>query len=116
MVYKLVEHQNSAGDWVAVSKRSPEKNNPAGRKIARREIVGGVATAEVIDIGALDRDSDVGRMLVHDFVVAGEIRSEFRGAAGVERARLHHQLAASELPESGRRLSPGDPAIPTVFR
>jgi phosphoribosylformylglycinamidine synthase len=45
----------------------------------------------------------------------GEIRDEFRGAAGVERARVHHQLAVAELPESGRRLSPGDPAIPTVF-
>jgi nicotinate phosphoribosyltransferase len=47
--------------------------------------------------------------------VGGEIRDEFRGAAGVERARVHHQLAVAELPESGRRLSPGDPAIPTVF-
>jgi nicotinate phosphoribosyltransferase len=115
MVYKLVEHHNSAGDRVAVSKRSPEKLDPAGRKIARRQIVDGVATAELVDIGALDRSFGEGRTLVHDFVVGGEIRDEFRGAAGVERARVHHQLAVAELPESGRRLSPGDPAIPTVF-
>jgi nicotinate phosphoribosyltransferase len=115
MVYKLVEHHNSAGERVAVSKRSPEKLDPAGRKIARRQIVDGVATAELVDIGVLDRSSGEGRALVHDFVVGGEIRDEFRGAAGVERARVHHQLAVAELPESGRRLSPGDPAIPTVF-
>lgn len=115
MVYKLVEHQNSAGEWVAVSKRSPEKRDPAGRKVARRRIVDGVATAEVVDIGLLDPTADEGRLLAHDFVVAGEIRGEFRGAKGVERARAHHQLAVAELPESGRRLSQGDPAIPTVF-
>lgn len=115
MVYKLVEHHNSAGERVAVSKRSPEKINPAGRKIARRQLVDGVATAELVDIGAVDRSSGEGRTLVHDFVVGGEIRDEFRGVAGVERARAHHRLAVAELPESGRRLSPGDPAIPTVF-
>ena len=92
-----------------------EKQNPAGRKIARRRIEDGVATAEVIDIGLLDRASSEGRMLIHDFVVAGELRDQFRGVAGVERARSHHQLAVAERPESGRRLSPGDPAIPTVF-
>jgi nicotinate phosphoribosyltransferase len=116
MVYKLVEHQNSAGEWVAVSKRSPEKQNPAGRKVARRRLDNGVATAEVVDIGSLDGEADTGRLLVHDFIVDGVIRDEFRGAAGVNSARAHHQLAVAELPETGRRLSPGDPAIPTVYR
>jgi nicotinate phosphoribosyltransferase len=116
MVYKLVEHQNAAGDWVAVSKRSPEKQNPAGRKIARRRLENGVATAELVDIGSLDSGTDSGRVLMHEFIVDGEIRDEFRGAPGVERARAHHQLAVAELPETGRRLSPGDPAIPTVYR
>jgi len=116
MVYKLVEHQNAAGEWVAVSKRSPEKQNPAGRKIARRRLENGVATAEVVDIGSLDSGTESSRVLMHEFIVDGEIRDEFRGALGVERAREHHQLAVAELPETGRRLSPGDPAIPTVYR
>lgn len=115
MVYKLVEHHDNRGDWVAVSKRSPEKHNPAGRKHAWRRLEDGVATEELVDVGRLDAGIDSGRPLIHRFIVGGIIASDYRGPDGVERARKHHQRAVAELPESGRRLSPGDPAIPTVL-
>jgi nicotinate phosphoribosyltransferase len=115
MVYKLVEHQDAAGNWVGVSKRSPEKQNPAGRKVAHRRLVNGIATEEVVDLGPNESTTDSGRPLIHDVMTRGVVRDEYRGAAGVIRARDHHAIALAELPASGRRLSPGDPAIPTVF-
>jgi nicotinate phosphoribosyltransferase len=115
MVYKLVEHQDAAGNWVAVSKRSPEKQNPAGRKVAHRRLVDGIATEEVVDLGPKDSTDGSGRPLIHDVITNGVIRNEYRGATGVARARDHHAIALAELPAAGRRLSPGDPAIPTVF-
>lgn len=115
MVYKLVEHQNNDGDWVAVSKQSPEKQDPAGRKVAHRRLVDGIATEEVVDLGPKDSRAENGRELIHGFITDGAIRDEYRGATGVSRAREHHAIALAELPEEGRRLSPGDPAIPTVF-
>jgi nicotinate phosphoribosyltransferase len=116
MVYKMVEHHDAAGNWVAVSKRSPEKQNPAGRKVAHRRLVDGVATEEAVNVGPKDSIVDSGRPLIYDFITRGVIRDEYRGAAGVARARDHHAVALAELPAAGRRLSPGDPAIPTVFR
>jgi nicotinate phosphoribosyltransferase len=115
MVYKLVEHQDAAGSWVAVSKRSPEKQNPAGRKVAHRRLVDGIATEEVVDLGPKDSTDGSGRPLIHDVITNGVIRNEYRGGTGVARARDHHAIALAELPAAGRRLSPGDPAIPTVF-
>ena len=115
MVYKLVEHHDAKGNWVAVSKRSPEKHNPAGRKSARRMLVDGIATEERVDIGPKDAAVDSSRPLIEDVITNGTIRDEYRGAIGVNRAREHHALAMAELPAAGRRLSPGDPAIPTVF-
>jgi nicotinate phosphoribosyltransferase len=116
MVYKLVEHQDAAGNWVAVSKRSPEKHNPAGRKVAHRRLVDGIATEELVDLGSNNSTTDSGRPLIHDVITNGVMRDEYRGTEGVTRARDHHAIALAELPAAGRRLSPGDPAIPTVFR
>lgn len=115
MVYKLVEHQDASGNWVAVSKRSLEKQNPAGRKVAHRRLVEGSATEEVVDLGPKDSSVDGGRVLIHAFITSGAMHDEYRGAMGVTRARDHHAIALAELPAAGRRLSPGDPAIPTVF-
>lgn len=115
MVYKLVEHQDDDGRWVAVSKRSPEKQNPAGRKVAHRRLVDGIATEELVDLGPTSVPSPSSRSLIHEFVSGGDINAEYLGATGVARARAHHAAVVAELPESGRRLSPGDPAIPTVF-
>jgi nicotinate phosphoribosyltransferase len=70
---------------------------------------------EVVDLGPKDSGADPGRSLILSFISNGAIRDEYRGATGVCRAREHHAIALAELPEAGRRLSPGDPAIPTVF-
>jgi nicotinate phosphoribosyltransferase len=115
MVYKLVEHQDAAGNWVAVSKRSSQKQNPAGRKVAHRRLVDGIATEEVVDVGLKGSTADSGRPLINDVITHGVIRDEYRGVTGVALARDHHAAALAELPAAGRRLSPGDPAIPTVF-
>jgi nicotinate phosphoribosyltransferase len=115
MVYKLVEHTNDAGERVSVAKRSPEKQNPAGRKTALREIVDGTATAEIVVVG--DSVGSVpGRPLVHELVVGGAIDSTHRGADGVQRAREHHATVIAELPVDAFRLSAGDPILPTIFR
>ncbi len=115
MVYKLVEHTNDAGERVSVAKRSPEKQNPAGRKTAFREISDGTATAEIVVVG--DSVGSVhGRPLVHELVVGGAIDSTHRGPDGVQRAREHHAAAIAELPVDAFRLSAGDPILPTIFR
>ncbi len=46
-------------------------------------------------------------------VVAGEIDDAYTGAAGVLRARKRHAASLDELPRAAKRLSAGDPAIPT---
>jgi nicotinate phosphoribosyltransferase len=98
-----------------VSKRSSEKHNPAGRKDATRRLVDGVAIEEIVDLGSKDPDAPSCRALIHPIVTKGVARDEYRGTSGVGLAREHHAHALAELPEEGRRLSPGDPAIPTVF-
>ncbi len=47
-------------------------------------------------------------------VVDGAVDSRWVGAYGVQNAARHHLQARAELPRGGRRLSAGDPAIPTV--
>jgi nicotinate phosphoribosyltransferase len=114
-VYKLVEHVNDAGDWVSVSKRSPEKSDPAGRKHPLRLLIDGSATEERVFVGdapgavAGCRDLDV------VFVDSGVAVESLRGPGAVLEARAHHAAARAELSGTALRLSPGDPAIPTVF-
>ncbi len=110
LVYKLVEHVNNSGEWVSVAKRSPEKSNPAGRKAAFRS-----ATAETVFVGEPQPDSSM-RALDVPFVTDGVIDPQWRGAAAVANARDYHRSVRTELTEAALRLSPGDPAIPTVVR
>ena len=46
-VYKLVSH-NTNSEWVSVEKRSENKASKGGKKIATRELKGGIATAELV--------------------------------------------------------------------
>ncbi|MEN9740575.1 MAG: hypothetical protein RLZ72_841, partial [Actinomycetota bacterium] len=110
LVYKLVEHVDDAGNWVSVAKRSPEKSNPAGRKSAYRSPV-----AETVFAGTPKPDASM-RALEVTFIDNGDINAEWRGAAGVATARDYHQSVRTELSEAALRLSPGDPALPTVVR
>jgi nicotinate phosphoribosyltransferase len=98
-----------------VSKRSPEKSDPAGRKHPLRLLVDGSATEERVFVsdapGAVAgcRDLDV------VFVDSGVAVESLRGPGAVLEARAHHAAARAELSGTALRLSPGDPAIPTVF-
>lgn len=110
LVYKLVEHVNDAGEWVSVAKRSPDKSNPAGRKTAFRS-----ASAETVFAGSPYPDDSM-RPLDVTFVHDGVMDSRWRGSAAVADARDYHRKVRSELSEAALRLSPGDPALPTVNR
>ena len=113
LVYKLVarEVSGAAGDeLVGVAKRSVGKPSIAGRKWAFRLHRHGTATEEVVRVGS-DYDAENERPLLTRFVTAGDVVGE----EPLEHARARHARAMAELPEDGRRLSSGDPAIPTVF-
>lgn len=116
MVYKLVAHRDSAGDWVSVAKRSDGKISIGGRKHAVRRLdASGIATAEAIHIldGAPPRDT--GRELLVPLIVDGAPEQAHLGAEGVASARAHHTAAIAELPEVAFRLGRGDPVLPTLY-
>ncbi|GAE73806.1 nicotinate phosphoribosyltransferase [Cutibacterium acnes JCM 18916] len=115
-VYKLVARATSDSpdaELLPVAKKSSHKKNTVGgRKYAVRRIgSGGIATAEVVGVGqppAADADD---RNLIVPLIVNGEVV----GREPLEAARKRHQAAIAELPISGRRISRGDQAIPTVM-
>ncbi len=111
LVYKLVARQDSSGELVGVAKSSPGKVGDAGRKWARRRLRAGVATAEVLSAADVDADGD--RRLLVPMVVAGEVDVAHTGPGAVQRARERHASSLAELPASARRLSRGEPCIPT---
>ncbi|OJX98001.1 nicotinate phosphoribosyltransferase [Salana multivorans] len=125
MVYKLVLREGEDGAMHAVAKKSSGgKASIGGRKAAGRRIENGLATEEVVflspddDVPVLDEAiAEVGqgelRALQVPLVVAGRIDESYTGPAGVQRARERHAASLDELPRAARRLSAGDPAIPT---
>lgn len=116
MVYKLVERENTAGELEPVAKTSAGKRSLGGAKqAARRHNSLGIATAELIGTvnnpAALENTRD----LIRDFVVSGELLPGFTGEEAVRNATERHSASLAELPESARRLSEGEPVIPTEF-
>lgn len=107
-VYKLVAHQTD-NDWVSVEKKSTGKPSKGGKKFASRLIDNGKAAAEQIGQAVSGRKLQVE---LYDGLGQGSALSP---QALVAAAREHHQMAMSELPEAGLRLSKGEPAVPTVF-
>lgn len=105
-VYKLVAHK-SANAWVSVGKRSTGKGSTGGKKIAGRVITNSIAQEEVVG-SHLE-----GRALQVSLMENGEVIGTQDSAAQLLVAREHHAAAMEELPETARRLSKGDPAIPT---
>ncbi|MGZ4613075.1 MAG: nicotinate phosphoribosyltransferase, partial [Kineosporiaceae bacterium] len=113
LVYKLVARQDASGQLVGVAKRSADKVSIAGRKWAlRRRGPDGVAQAEIVDIGHDPADDGDDRRLQVQLVEQGEIV----GGESLEAARARHSAALAELPATGRQLSRGEPAIPTIMQ
>jgi len=113
LVYKLVARQDASGALVGVAKRSADKVSIAGRKWAlRRRGPDGVAQAEVVRIGHDPADDGDDRRLQVQLVEHGEIV----GGESLAAARARHSAALAELPATGRQLSRGEPAIPTIMQ
>jgi nicotinate phosphoribosyltransferase len=94
-----------------VAKRSVDKISVGGRKYAlRRRSTAGVAEAEVIGIGEPPENDGDDRELLVPLVRDGEVV----GRESLEVARERHALSLAELPARARKLSRGDPVIPTV--
>lgn len=109
MVYKLVELEGRP-----VAKRSPAKESRGGAKSAlRRHKSSGTALEEVVfprgrqpEPGAHDRVLPV--PLLREGLAAGSPQT-------LEHGRERVRAGLRSLPWEGLKLSPGEPAIPTVF-
>lgn len=111
-VYKLVAREGASGELEPVAKKSVDKQSVGGRKHAlRRRSPEGVATAEVIGIGAPPADDGDDRVLLVPLVEAGERVH----AATLEQSREHHRAAKAELPADAHRLTKADPVLPTLY-
>ena len=116
MVYKVVERENAAGEMQPVAKASAGKASIGGAKRAARRLNGmGIATAEVLGTHEDPSLLEDTRPLMVDFVRNGELLPGFTGEEGVRRAPARHAASLAELPEAARRLSEGEPIIPTEF-
>ncbi|WP_420114429.1 nicotinate phosphoribosyltransferase [Pseudactinotalea sp.] len=118
MVYKLVEREGADGTMQGVVKASTSKASVAGRKsAARRMDQAGRAAEEMVLAGADATWTPIeeGMRLLHvPLVRAGQVDERYLGAAGVTLAAERHATSRGELGPSARRLSSGDPAIPTT--
>lgn len=112
MVYKLVAREGAGGEMVPVSKTASLKTSVGGRKHGWRRLESGRAVEEIVAVDDVPTGDDL-RDLMVPLVVAGEVDRAAMGAAGVVRAAARHRASRDELPRGARRLSAGDPAIPT---
>jgi nicotinate phosphoribosyltransferase len=115
LVYKLVAHSGSNGEWVSVAKKSAEKATVGGRKVPVRALRNGVAIAETIYVAREPENSDGGRRLHVPLFDASGPAERYLGPEGVQLARSHRESAIAELPAEALRLSRGEPAIPTHY-
>ncbi|WP_147944474.1 nicotinate phosphoribosyltransferase [Microbispora sp. CSR-4] len=109
LVYKLVAREDHAGRLQPVAKASVGKPSIGGRKWAYRRTVDGTATAEIVTREPVETDD---RPLLAELVRDGEIV----GREPLTAARDRHRATLSELPLEACSLSPGDPAVPTIFK
>ena len=113
LVYKLVARADDSGALVDVAKKSKDKATVGGRKWAlRRRGADGVAEAEVVGIGEQPVDDGDDRPLMVELLRGGEVVAT---DLDLQSARQRHERAMSELPPRARRLSRGEPAIPTLY-
>jgi nicotinate phosphoribosyltransferase len=121
MVYKLVAREGADGSLEPVAKASARKGSVGGRKCAARRLDGeGRAVEEVVVTGP---DQAVAtwsppeaemRPLMVPLVAHGAVDTRWTGSSGVQLAVDRHRRSRAELPRGARRLSQGDPAVPTV--
>ena len=114
LVYKLVARGTDGAMPLLrpVAKRSAGKPTRGGRKWAARRLdEAGTAVAEVVSETQLP-DLPTERPLLRDLVRDGEVLP----GEPLRDARDRHRLAMAELPTAGLLLTPGGPAIPTVFK
>ncbi len=120
MVYKLVARESADGVLRSVAKASTAKTSVGGRKAAARRLDDrGRAEEEVVAAGSNQALADWCpspdcRPLQVPLVTDGVVDERWVGVAGVRAARHRHAESRAELPRGARRLSVGDPAIPTV--
>lgn len=122
MVYKLVLRENGDGQMEPVEKVSSAKTSLGGRKSAARRLdAAGRAAEEVVltgvELGWQPEESEEDLRGLHvPLVRAGQIDERYTGSAGVTLAATRHAASRGELSPSARRLSAGDPALPTIYR
>jgi nicotinate phosphoribosyltransferase len=111
-VYKLVARETSDGSWQSVAKRSIGKTSHGGRKYASRRLdPNGVAVAELVRIADNDSHHEHERPLQLPAVRDGQTI----GDHAIEVARNRCNSSITELPPHAMKLSPGDPAIDTIW-
>ncbi|MBH0084313.1 nicotinate phosphoribosyltransferase [Salinibacterium sp. SWN167] len=116
MVYKLVAHQNDAGEWISVAKKSAAKATIGGHKAAVRALDNGVAAMELIYQESEGRPDVEGRDLNVALMTGGTADQQWIGDGGTLAARDHCETAMAELPQTAFRLSRGEPVVPTIYR
>jgi nicotinate phosphoribosyltransferase len=109
-VYKLVARQDASGTWSDVEKLSVGKASTGGRKHTSRRLLDGKATAEVVRTGRAT--SAAGERLLQIPVMRD---GSAVGPATVEDARERCVQSLAELPPRAMKLSPGEPAVETLF-
>ncbi|MDA2810407.1 nicotinate phosphoribosyltransferase [Nocardiopsis sp. RSe5-2] len=114
LVYKLVARSREAAPDAPlepVAKRSVGKPSKGGRKWASRAVgEDGTATAELVH-GHEPEPRPGLRPLLRRLVERGEVV----GDEPLEAARKRHTRSVAELPAPARRMSRGEPALPTEF-
>lgn len=114
LVYKLVAHATGDGVMTGVAKHSEGKISVGGRKFAvRRHDADGVATAEVLGVGAQPPAHACDRDLLVPLMRAGQPLDA--ATTDLASARAHHRRSLAQLPVAARELSGDTPAIPTEY-
>lgn len=115
MVYKMVSRASS--DEVdapqhPVAKHSKNKATIGGRKYAMRQLdSSGIATAEILGVGVKPRPDSNDRLITQTLIDRGQ----FVYDESLSAARLRHEMARSQLPVAGLKISRAEQAIPTLL-
>ncbi|SDB88953.1 nicotinate phosphoribosyltransferase [Raineyella antarctica] len=114
-VYKLVARALTDGpdaELLPVAKTSANKSTRGGRKYAVRRLdERGIAEAEVVGVGSRPESDHNDRPLLVELVTDGKVLA----GEDLEAARRRHWDSLAELPRAARKMSQGDPVIPTLY-